>query len=137
MRPLLLLPSLVLLALVAVLLFSPAAWAFRAPTRAALSAAAAAAASSRPRSPWLPAMRSSGGLWTARRPFIDIGGSTGSNGGGGGDPFSLVRRFAGSGGGGEEGSGSSGGEEGEEGGGLVEKVGAFFQDPENRKDTKL
>lgn len=59
---------------------------------------------------------------------------------------SLIRGLAvdkngGSGGedGGDEAAGGGGGEEGKdgEGGGLVERVGSFFQDPENRKDTQL
>lgn len=60
---------------------------------------------------------------------------------------SLIRGFAvdkNGGGGGEDGGdeaagGGGGGEEGKdgEGGGLVERVGSFFQDPENRKDTQL
>lgn len=80
------------------------------------------------------------------------GSSSGSIGSIGGGRVGGVRgRFFGVGGGalrrfaaGDEGQGDGGGaaegggqEGGVEQGGLAERVGSFFQDPENRKDTQL
>ena len=131
----------VLLATAASLMLLPTALlAFRAPVPPPAS-------SSSPSSSSLASHTRRGAGWHRGSNSGSIGSTGGGRVGGGRGRFfgvdgSALRRFAagdeGQGEGGEAAEGGGGGQEGgEEQGGLAERVGSFFQDPENRKDTQL